>query len=274
MPRRRQKTATKAPSLWLVTYCDLVTLLLSFFVLLISMAVVDERRKDDVLQTVRGSLGIGTAISTPLSDKNTPKPVAPGAFDLPADELEPLRDMLWENPTEDLTLQSNRYVQIISINADVLFAPGETALRPEGRTLLGRVVPVLSNLNYPILLAGHASPTRDEVKIYRVSLDPYEFSPTWEISFLRIMSVYEFFKDAGLPADKLMVEGFGEYRPRVSNNTAAGRDANRRVDIVLDKRNGETKLPGDLENESGGRKAYEQKGFIFDVTPPPAEPGE
>ena len=274
MPRRRQKTATKAPSLWLVTYCDLVTLLLSFFVLLISMAVVDERRKDDVLQTVRGSLGIGTAISTPLSDKNTPKPVAPGAFDLPADELEPLRDMLWENPTEDLTLQSNRYVQIISINADVLFASGETALRPEGRTLLGRIVPVLSNLNYPILLAGHASPTRDEVKIYRVSLDPYEFSPTWEISFLRVMSVYEFFKEAGLAADKLMVEGFGEYRPRVSNNTIAGREANRRVDIVLDKRNGEAKLPGDLESAPGGRKAYEQKGFIFDVTPPPAESGE
>ncbi len=274
MPRRRQKTAAKAPSLWLITYCDLVTLLLSFFVLLISMAVVDERRKDDVLTTVRSSLGIGTAFTTPLSDKNTPKPVAPGVFDLPVDELEPLRDMLWENPTEDLTLQSNRYVQIISINADVLFAPGETTLRPEGRILLGRIVPILSNLSYPILLAGHASPTRDEVKIYRVSLDPYEFSPTWEISFLRIMSVYEFFKEAGLAADKLMVEGFGEYRPRVSNNTIAGREANRRVDIVLDKRNGEAKLPGDLEPDSGGRKAYEQKGFIFDVTPPSAETGE
>lgn len=272
MARRQKKTVTKASSLWLVSYCDLVTLLLSFFVLLISMSVVDERRKEDVLHTVRGALGIGTAITTPLSDKNIPKPVEPGAFDLPADELEPLRDMLWENPTEDLTLQSNRYVQIISISADVLFASGETALRPEGKTLLGRIVPILNNLNYPILLAGHASPTRDEVQIYKVSLDPYEFSPTWEISFLRVMSVYEFFKEAGLPRDKMMVEGFGEYRPKVSNNTVTGREANRRVDIVLDKRNGLAELPGDLRREPVGAKAYEQKGFIFDVTPPPENP--
>ncbi len=272
MARRQKKTATRASSLWLITYCDLVTLLLSFFVLLISMSVVDERRKDDVMHTVRGALGIGTAVTTPLSDKNDPKPVEPGAFDLPADELEPLRGMLWENPNLELTLQSNRYVQIISISADVLFAPGETALRPEGEALLGRIVPVLDNLNYPILLAGHASPTRDEVQVYRISLDPYAVSPTWEISFLRVMSVYEFFKKAGLPADKLMVEGFGEYRPKVSNNTISGRETNRRVDIVLDKRNGQAELPGDLRREPASPKAYEQKGFTFDVTPPPANP--
>ena len=237
------------------------------------MSVVDERRRDDVLTTVRGSLGIGSAVTTPLADKNEPKDVAPGVMDLPEDQLEPLRDMLLENPDQDMVLQSNRFVQILSISADVLFASGETKLSPKGEALLGRVVPLLQNLTYPILLAGHTAPARDEVKVYHVEIDPYAFSPTWQISFLRVMSVYEFFKARGLPADKLMVEGFGQYRPRVSNNTIFGREANRRVDIVLDKRNGLAQLPTGLGGESDQRnRKYEQEGFIFDVTTPPATP--
>ena len=54
MARRRKKTAAKT-SPWLVSYCDLVTLLLSFCVLLISMSVMDTRRTHDVMATVRES---------------------------------------------------------------------------------------------------------------------------------------------------------------------------------------------------------------------------
>ena len=271
MARREKKPEEKKGSAWLVTFSDLMTLLLTFFVLLLSMAVIDERRVREVLFTVRGSLGIGTAISTPVSDKNTPRAVIPGVFDLPTDDLEPLRDMLWDDPNQDVTLLSNRYIEIISVSSDVLFAPGETSLTAKGQALLGRIAPVLRNLDYPILLAGHTSPARDEVDEYRVTLDPYELSSTWEISFLRAMAVYILFKDLGLPSDKMMVEGFGESRPRVSNNTPVGRATNRRVDIVLDKRNKDVGLtPEDTgrDAEKGPRKSYEQNGFIFDLNPP------
>lgn len=274
MARRRKKTAAKT-SPWLVSYCDLVTLLLSFFVLLISMSVMDTRRTHDVMATVRESLGIGSAITTPLSDKDTLKPVMPGVFDLPADEMEPLRDMLWEDPNQDLTLLSNKYVEIISINADVLFAPGETALTAKGQSLLGRILPVLKKLDYPILLAGHTGPPRDELDVYRVTLDPYEFSATWEISVLRALSIYVFFKEHGLAMDEVSLEGFGEYRPKVSNNTEVGRTINRRVDIVLDKRGQEAAgaaLPPDITSKpKEDRNTYQQDGFIFDVTPPRQE---
>lgn len=271
MARREKKPEEKKGSAWLVTFSDLMTLLLTFFVLLLSMAVIDERRVRDVLFTVRGSLGMGSAISTPMSDKNIPRPVTPGVFDMPSDDLEPLRDMLWEDPNQDVNLLSNYYIEIISISSDVLFAPGETSLTVKGQALLGRIAPVLRNLDYPILLAGHTSPARDEVDQYQVDLDPYAFSPTWEVSFLRAMAVYTMFKDLGLPGDKMMVEGFGEYRPRVSNNTPMGRAANRRVDIVLDKRNKDVGLKPESperDAEKGPRKSYEQNGFIFDLTPP------
>ena len=248
-----------------------MTLLMTFFVLLISMSVVDARRVQAVMNNVRGSMGIGPAFTTPLASSNISKPVTPGAFELPVDELEPLREMLWENQNEDLTLESNRFIAIISINADVLFKPGETALSQKGAALLERLVPTLRNLDHPMLLAGHTSPERDEIKEYRVNLDPYAFSPTWEISFGRIMSVYALFKSAGIAEDKMLVEAFGEYRPKVSNNTAPGRAANRRVDIVLDRRDNSAGLPGGLDAGKQNPAVYEQKGFTFDVTPPPAE---
>jgi chemotaxis protein MotB len=85
--------------------------------------------------------------------------------------------------------------------------------------------------------------------------------------------VYELFKVAGLSENRLMVEGFGEYRPKVSNNTPLGRTANRRVDIVLDKRENQDNLPQNILSEPEERNPYkyEQGGFVFDLTPlPPA----
>lgn len=267
---RRKKKLKNTGTAWLVTFSDLMTLIMTFFVLLISMSVVDARRVQAVMNNVRGTSGMGPAFTTPLASQNISKPVTPGAFELPVDELEPLREMLWENQNKDLTLQSNRFVIIISINADVLFKPGETTLAKEGVALLQRLTPVLKNLNYPMLLAGHSSPERDEIKEYRVNLDPYAFSSTWEISFGRIMSVYALLKREGIAEDKMLVEAFGEYRPKVSNNTAPGRAANRRVDIVLDRRDKGAPLPDALDAAKQNPTSYEQKGFTFDVTPPPA----
>jgi chemotaxis protein MotB len=276
MPRRKRTAEKKHTQRWLITFADLTALLLTFFVLLLSMAVIDERRMRTVLFTVRGSLGMGMAVTTPLSDKNIMRPVTPGVFDLPTDDLEPLRDMLWEDPDLDVTLQSNRFIEIISIHADALFEAGETDLSPDGRVLLSRIAATLQTLDYPILLAGHTSPTRDEIQIFHVSLNPYDFSPTWELSFLRALSVYELFRNFAIPENKLKIEGFGEYRPRVSNNTALGRTANRRVDIVLDKRERQRTLPQDLRNEPPRRNLhkYEHGGFIFDLSPLPPPPTE
>lgn len=274
MARRKRKQEEDNSPAWLVTFSDLMTLLLTFFVLLISMAVMDERRVRQVLFTVRGSLGIGSTVTAPLADKSNPRNVIPGPFDLPQDEMEPLRDMLWEDPSQDIDLKSNAYVEIISIHSDVLFEPGQATLTPRGEILLSKLAPLLRKLDYPVLLAGHTAPARDEIVNHQVSLDPYEFSPTWQIAFLRIMAVYMLFKDLGIPAENMVVEAFGEYRPRASNDTPEGRAQNRRVDIVLDKRNKLAKdddlLPDELKAPRDPGK-YEQDGFIFDLNIPPQE---
>ena len=236
MARREKKEPDGPSAAWMVTFSDLMTLLLTFFVLLLSMAVIDERRKLVTLNSVTAAFGIGSSQSNPVSPENVRNRFEPGA--MMEDDMEPLRDMVFDDANKDLNFQENKYVQILSINSEVLFDPGQTVLREEGRVLLRKITPVLQNIKYPLLVAGHTSTRRDEEgDTYQVSLGATRLDSTWELSLARSLAVYRFLADEGIPTEYLSVEAFGQFRPRHAESTPEGRRANRRVDLVLDKRN-------------------------------------
>jgi chemotaxis protein MotB len=222
---------------WLVTFSDLMTLLLTFFVLLLSMAVIDERAKLVVLGSVSRTFGTQQKIFNPLTEDAANRPVEPGPMEAPQDDLTPLRDMLFEDVNKDLDFQENKYVQIFSINDQVLFKPGGTELSASGIDLLDRILPYLQRINYPLLVAGHTAVRRDEeADAYRLSGGNAPDS-TWPLSFHRSLSVYRHLSSRGIAPSRLSLEAFGQYHPRYSNNNPEGRRKNRRVDLVLDKRN-------------------------------------
>jgi chemotaxis protein MotB len=147
---------------WLVTFTDMMTLMLTFFVLLVSMSTIDERRKLITLGSIIGTFGTGKSYDN-LSIKDRRRTVEPGPMDLDkVDDLSPLKDKAWEDAYEDLDFASNKFVQIFSINEDVLFEPGSTLLKPEGKEMLESTLPVLLQIEYPLLLAGHTSTLREE----------------------------------------------------------------------------------------------------------------
>jgi chemotaxis protein MotB len=222
---------------WMITFSDLMTLLLTFFVLLVSMAVMDQQRVFNAVGSITTTFGAKPASFSPLSRTNKDDSVSePGPMD--AADLSPLKDMLWEDPEKDLKFQENRFVQIVSINSEVLFAPGTSALSEGGKDLLNRMLPTLLRIKYPLLVAGHTANRRDEEGSgYMVSFDSTDVDSTWPLSLARAQSVYQYFTRSGLPAQRLTMEAFGQYRPRFSDRSASGRLQNRRVDIVLDKRN-------------------------------------
>lgn len=106
----------------MLTFSDMITLMLTFFVLLVSMSHMDERRKRDVLVSTQSMTGLGVTTFNPA--KTQCDGAAPAQRQASPDELESLREFLWENRDEDINIQSNRYVNIISISSDVLFEPG------------------------------------------------------------------------------------------------------------------------------------------------------
>ena len=92
---------------------------------------------------------------------------------------------------------------------------------------------------------------------------------TWALSYHRARAVYRHLIYRGIPPTSLSLEAFGQYHPRYTNNTPEGRQKNRRVDLVLDKRNREwiQKVEALQEREAPGNEMF-YKGFKFDLNMP------
>ena len=268
MPREKKKKGGDGGPAWLVTFSDMMTLMLTFFVLLVSMATIDERRKLVVLESVSGAFGEGLGSINPIAPTDRERVVEPGVMDLQSsNDLTPLRDMLWEDTNKDLNFQENQYVQILSINEEVLFQPGTTKLSLSGMRLMDRILPWLLRVDHPLLIAGHTATMRaEEGGDYKVEFDN-DISPTWRLSLLRSLAVYHHFTSRGIPHDNLRLEAFGKYRPRFSENTIDGRKRNRRVDIVLDKRNKEwiEKVERFRSKPKTGKEFFRFKDFRFGI---------
>jgi chemotaxis protein MotB len=101
------------------------------------------------------------------------------------------------------------------------------------------------------------------------------FDPSWQLSLQRTLAVYRFILDQDVPPRQLRVESFGKYRPRRTNDTMAGRAQNRRVDIILDKRNQgvDEAVAEALGEEAPAEEGYQWQGFEFDTEQAPPPPG-
>ncbi len=278
MARQRRPRREPGDPAWLITFSDLMTLLLTFFVLLLSLAVIDERAKLVVLGSVSRTFGSSATLFNPLAPKERKDStrVEPGAMEGETKDLAPLRDMLFEDVSKDLDFQENKYVQIFSINDEVLFEPGGFVLSERGKEQLNKILPYLQRINYPLLVAGHTAALRDEAgESYMVRKEPFDMDRTWPVSYRRSLAVYRHLVDMGIDPDRLSQEAFGQFHPRYSNNTPDGRRKNRRVDLVLDKRNLDwiRKVESLREENKIETRTY-FKGFKFDLALPGAPPGE
>lgn len=235
MAKKEKKQICEEMPPWMITFSDVMTLMLTFFVLLVSMSKLDERRKLVTLGSIIGTFGWQDASYDVLSKNDTRKTVEPGPMD--TGDLEPLQALKWENVDSDINFRSNQFVQILSINSSMLFAPDSTTLTAPGKALLDEFMPVLAQVQYPLLLAGHTSELRDELGLgYEPEDDKMVPDLSWKLSLNRTLAVYQFLMSRGMKPDMLKVEAFGKYQPYYPQGTAEGRAQNRRVDIVLDKR--------------------------------------
>lgn len=114
----------------------------------------------------------------------------------------------------------------IRLNAQILFSSGQAALTPAAQELLNPLGDTLAKLptGYLVTVQGYTDdrPIRTET-----------FSSNWDLSMARAVSVVRLFRIREVPGESLSAEGFSKYRPVDGNDTAAGRAANRRVEILI-----------------------------------------
>jgi chemotaxis protein MotB len=112
----------------------------------------------------------------------------------------------------------------VEIKADILFPSGVATIAQDSVPVLQRLAGILKPFPNAMRIEGHT----DNQPISTVA-----FPSNWELSAARAASVVYLFMQSGVAPQRMSVEGFGEYRPVASNDTAEGRNRNRRVVLVV-----------------------------------------
>jgi len=112
----------------------------------------------------------------------------------------------------------------VEIRTDILFPSGVARLSPESGAVLRRLAATLKPFPNPIRVEGHTD---------NVPIKTREFRSNWELSSARAATVVHLLMEEGVEPSRLAVIGLGEYRPAQSNTTPEGRNANRRVLLVI-----------------------------------------
>ncbi len=244
---------------WLLTYADMITLLLALFVVLFAISSVNISKVKLLQQSLRdafngrvlsgGQTVMETGNSVPVRTLDASPRVAPstptiGTPSTPAaraalaarreqDELQRLKAQLdafaaahgFKAQVSTVVTQRGLVVRLLTDN--VLFDSGLADIKPQGLPLLGEVGTLLGvDRVHPIAVEGHT----DDVPIATS-----QFASNWELSTARASAVVRWLIGRGLPSRRFAAAGYADLHPLASNATAAGRARNRRVEIVLQR---------------------------------------
>lgn len=126
-------------------------------------------------------------------------------------------------------LQDPRGLRFV-VREQVLFESGSADLLPEGRAALERIAAALAGSSSKISIEGHT----DDVRVAKPETVKRFPRGNIELSVMRSVAVWEYLvKDASMPESRVSVAGYGQFRPRVPNDSPQNRMQNRRVEILV-----------------------------------------
>lgn len=224
--RQKQEEAKLGAPLWMATFSDMVTLLLAFFVMLLSFSSIQESKFNDAIHSLKGAFGVMVSPPTVIQQDTVIQPNADtNEWQQMLYEVQQIRRVLAEQGIEDdVQLEVTKEGVSIQISTPLLFAPAQAELRSESRDLVGRLAKALGSLDTEIQIEGHTD---------NVPISSEQFPSNWELSSARATAVLKSLVERGLPPQRLAAVGYGEFRPIAPNDDPAGRRRNRRVEIFV-----------------------------------------
>jgi chemotaxis protein MotB len=222
---------TDARGAWLITYADLVTLVLVFFVLLFSLSKMEIGNMTEALKSYEITVGTETP-KTSLFDIINAGSVGKGKK---LDDLTGMREV-------DILKEINSFISrkslegsieaeftegriVLRVEGKVLFNSGSADLLPEAAYILSDIIQIIeNNPQYDVDIQGHTD---------NRPINTVRFASNWELSAIRATTVLRFLIKNGAFQDRLTATGFADLKPVASNNNPEGRRKNRRVEFVL-----------------------------------------
>lgn len=221
---------------WLLTYSDMVTLMLTFFVLLYSYSLVNMTKFKAAANSISIALNNGSGVMFDLNDTKSGDAPIVGSNN-PADSIKQVgpqnkdvygtvSEFVKDNSLGDyVTIKQGDRGVYIQFNDEILFDTGKDEIKPKGIPSLNKISELIRKLPNQIVIEGHTD---------NVPISNSKFSSNWELSSARALSVLEYLtKNRGLDPKRFSVAGYGENSPIASNDTPEGRQQNRRVNILV-----------------------------------------
>lgn len=211
---------------WLMSYLDVLTLLITLFVLLVSMLGTgsSENARD------RNDGGPQTAQEAAASDGRLPanqglQPQNAGL--LPRDRAAQMtgqQSFKGLSGVDGVSMAESQEGITLRIDNNLLFASGDAQLTTTGEEVIESLVPTLESLDGQISVEGHTD---------NIPISTARFPSNWELSTSRAIAVLRHLIQAGIPEGRLRAIGYADTEPLESNDTAAGRAVNRRVELLV-----------------------------------------
>lgn len=246
--KRRGESTREDTDRWLLTYADLITLLLGFFVLMYAMSQIDAKKFGRVSEGLHGVFHGGDSFFSQdttrvqigsgvlklgrlkliqqrvkrISDRLGKERVSTGA---PEKGLDQYGKLSRKNEPAAITTEINERGLVIHILESALFESGKADLKLSAEETLNLIANEIKGVPNHVRVEGH---TDDR------PISTFRFPSNWELSSARATAVVRFLTDRhSFPSVQISALGYGEYRPLSTNSTSYGRAKNRRVDIVV-----------------------------------------
>lgn len=228
-----QEQVEEGAPAWVVTFGDLMSLLLCFFVLMLSFSEMDRKKYRIVSGSMKKAFGIQR--KTPVFESPKGQKIIAKEFDqaiatakIEEEIIDPLRMALkgkYKDIEDHVEIEMTEKLVKISLMGQTTFDTGKADIRPRFWPLLREIASLLQRTNADIIIAGHTD---------NVPLQGGRFKSNLGLSSARAGSVAEYLlKHSLIQPQRVSTMGFGEYRPLAPNGTSAGRQKNRRVEIII-----------------------------------------
>jgi chemotaxis protein MotB len=239
-PEKKPEECEEGSPGWMTTFGDMMTLLLTFFVLLVSMSVIREEEFEAAKKSIKEVFlyGYWRRTKVPVEALNeqrerqenteTPGELGPDVID--KTEVQRIKQQI-DSRLEEIGLGGliTSYVNVrevrIRIPDRILFGVDSAELKDLfAYEVLYGIAGILKDMDYCINIEGH---TADK------DLVGDQFKDLWELSTARALTVLRYFEERGIESKRLSAVGHGASRPAENNSTFRGRALNRRVEIVV-----------------------------------------
>lgn len=229
---RKGNESNESSGGWITTFSDLMSLLLTFFILLYSMSNVSQVKFNEASQSIQMALS-GKGGSTILEEAAPTVPETEAA-ETTTDKINPEISALYKKVTdyvEEHAMQSKVSVEMdqdgvyVDIQESILFASGDAEVSPQGKRTLNQLADLIATFENKIVVEGYTD---------NLPIKNQKFDSNWELSAGRAVSVLRYLsEEKDIDPNRLSAKGYGEYNPSAPNDTIENKAKNRRVNIVI-----------------------------------------